>query len=168
MRLARDEEGYLTKDFFTSFKSSFKNATIFLLLIAIVIFVCCADFFFFGKSPAFLVKLLAFVIAGFLLCFSLIAVYFLPLTAQFENSIAGTFQTAVGITLQNIHWSICLLILNIILPLVILFQFLPLVVFGLPLPIFFQAYILNNIFRKYVPNGQFTPGSIARIQKKNP
>lgn len=162
MRLARNEEGYLTRDFFHAFKSSFKNSTIFFFLIMVVTIVCGADFFFFGKSPIAMVRLFAFLILGFLLCFSLAAVYLLPLTAQFQNTARGTFSTALMITAQNLHWSLCLLILNLVLPLVILFKFLPLIVFGIALPIFLQSYILNKIFKKYLPGEEFTPGSLAK------
>lgn len=165
LRLSRDEEGYLTRDFFHAFKKSFKNATVFFFLIVLVFAVCIADFFFLGDSPLVSVRLLAFGVLGFLLCFSFTSVYLLPLTAQFENSIPGTFRTALGITARNLHWSLCLVVLNVVLPLVILFQFLPLVIFGPALPIFLQSLILNSLFRKYLPDGEFQPGSIARIRK---
>lgn len=170
MRLARNEEGYLTRDFFHAFKSSLKNSTIFFFLIMSVTIVCGADFLFFGKSSLAIVRIFAFLILGFWLCFTITAVYLLPLTAQFQNTVRGTFCTALMITSQNLHWSFCLLILNFLLPLVILFKFLPLIVFGIALPVFLQSYILNIIFKKYLPDEEFTPGSLAKskgcLQKK--
>ena len=119
----------------------------FLFFIAAVSAVCCTDFFYFGKSELLALRFLAFLIAGFLLFFLFAAVDLLPLTAQFNNTIGGTFRAALGIASQNLHWSFCLLILNVALPLVILFRFLPLIVFGPALPVFLQSYLLNRIFK---------------------
>ncbi|WP_394526021.1 YesL family protein [Lacrimispora sp. JR3] len=167
MRLAREEEGYLTRDFFSSFKCSFKKATFFFFFIVGVTAVCAVDFFYLGNSQNLLLRLLAFFIAGVLLAFSFAAVYLLPLTAQFENSVPGTFQAALGLVNKNPHWSFCLVILNLLLPLVILFRFLPLIIFGPALPVFFQAYLLNRIFKKYVPGGTFLPGSPIKREGKS-
>ena len=147
LRLVRDEEGYLTREYFHAFRNGFPKASFFFFFIAAVSAVCCTDFFYFGKSELLALRFLAFLIAGFLLFFLFAAVYLLPLTAQFNNTIGGTFRAALGIASQNLHWSFCLLILNVALPLVILFRFLPLIVFGPALPVFLQSYLLNRIFK---------------------
>lgn len=147
LRLARDEEGYLTREYFHAFRNGFPKASFFFFFIAAVTAVCCTDFFYFGKSELLALRFLAFLIAGFLLFFLFAAVYLLPLTAQYDNTIGGTFRAALGIASQNLHWSFCLLILNVALPLVILFRFLPLIVFGPALPVFLQSYLLNRIFK---------------------
>ena len=147
LRLVRDEEGYLTREYFHAFRNGFPKASFFFFFIAAVTAVCCTDFFYFGKSELLALRFLAFLIAGFLLFFLFAAVYLLPLTAQYDNTIGGTFRAALGIASQNLHWSFCLLILNVALPLVILFRFLPLIVFGPALPVFLQSYLLNRIFK---------------------
>lgn len=168
MRLAQNEEGYLYRDFFYAFKNSFKNSTIFFYLMVIVTIVCYADFFFLGENPIVAVRLLAFFILGFWLFFSFASVYLLPLTVRFQKTVRETFCAALMIASQNLHWSLCLLILNLVLPLVILFKFLPLIVFGIALPIFLQSYILNKIFKKYLPSEEFTPGSLLKGKEHLP
>lgn len=159
MRLSADEEGYLTRDFFHAFKSSFAGSTALFFLIVVVAAVCVADFLALGQSASPALKLFAFFILGFLFCFSLAAVYFLPLAARFKGGVADTFRRALLIAAGNLHWSFCLLILNVLLPLVILFKFLPLVVFGPALPVFLQSYILNSIFKKETLRSQALKGA---------
>lgn len=148
MRLAHDGEGYLTRDFFHAFRENFRQGTVYFFLETAVIIVCMTDFMIMGKSTILTVRLTAFLILGFLLAFLLPAVYFFPLISQFENTTPGIFRAACGLAVRNIHWSICLLVLETLLPLLILYRFLPLIIFGAALPVFLQSLILNRIFEK--------------------
>lgn len=163
MRLARDEEGYLMKDFFTAFRQNFGKATKIMLIFVFVSLVCLADFFYLGQTDSPLLRILAFFILGLYLLFYLISLYTLPLTAQFEASLKETFISAAIIAFQHFHWTICLAIIHTLLPLLILFRFLPLIIFGAALPLFVETCILNRIFKHYLPRQQFTPGTIAKV-----
>lgn len=161
LRLARDEETYLLKDFLHSFKENFAQSTIMALIIAFVVLICGIDFYYFGSSSSMFLRIIAFLILGFLLVFAFSCIYIFPLIAQFKNRLSELFKSAFFISIRNIHWSFCLLILAICLPLVILFKFLPLIVLGFPLVTFLQAFIYNKIFASLLPNQNFTPGTLA-------
>ena len=95
LKLVRDEEGYVTKAFFKSFKQNFKQATIIWLILLLVIALLLGDFLILNYSsvqfPSWIRVALIAILA--LVLFATIHVF--PILARFENTVANTFKNSL-------------------------------------------------------------------------
>jgi len=158
LRMSRDEEGYIAKDYFRSFKQNFKQATRLWAIMLAILFMLTANFFYFSSLNSSISRIFSFLFLGLFFIFAMIGGYIFPLLAQFHMIDKNLIWTALILSLKNLHWSFCLCILFWCgFPLMV-FRFYPLTVFGIPLIAFLQAYILNRIFKRSFQICEFSEG----------
>lgn len=165
MRMVRDEEGYIARDFFHSFKENFRQATVAWIILLAFFIMITVNWYACSGSPNDLIRIASFLFLSLLLIFLMISAYIFPLLSQFQTTLPELFQSAIYIAIKNIHWSFCLTVLFWGGWLLILVKLYPLIPFGLPLLAFAQSYIFNHIFRQYLPDREFTPGATALIRQ---
>lgn len=163
MRMARDDEGYIAKDFFHSFKENFLQATGVWLIVLAFFGMICFNWWNLSGSPNDLLRIASHLFLSLFVIFALISIYFFPLLSQFDMRIMELLRCSLFISLKNIHWSICLVILLFGGSALMVLKFYPLVIFGFPLIAFLHSYIFNRIFRQHLPDHEFTPGNVAVI-----
>lgn len=161
MRMARDEEGYIARDFFHSFKENFRQATIVWLLMLAFFIMIGVNWWTLSGSGSDLLRIFSHLFLSFFFIFALVSVYFLPLLSHFCVTVPQLLRSALFISLKNIHWSFCLAVIFWGGGLLMILKFYPLTVFGFPLLAFAQSYIFNRIFRQYLPDEEFCPGNTA-------
>ena len=93
-KMKDQEEGYLAKRFFKSFKENFKQATIMWLLLLILFVVLGFEFLIFRTVPGTSGTVIRAVILVGLIFWFLITVYSFALLSRFYNSIKNTFMNA--------------------------------------------------------------------------
>lgn len=159
LKMVRNEEGYITRSFFKSFKQNFKQATIIWLMILAAVAVLAGDAFILRYSsltfPSWL--RIALTVVGVVLMFTLMHVF--PVLSRFENSIKNTFKNSLfmGILtfpktlLMMVCWMIPVLIAGFFL------QALPVVfAFGISGPAFVCALLYNKTFKRFEPAEEIT------------
>lgn len=159
LKMVRNEEGYITRSFFKSFKQNFKQATIIWLMILAAVAVLAGDAFILRYSsltfPSWL--RIALTVVGVVLMFTLMHVF--PVLSRFENSIKNTFKNSLfmGILtfpktlLMMVCWMIPVLIAGFFL------QALPVVfAFGISGPAFVCALLYNKTFKRFEPVEEIT------------
>lgn len=154
LKMVRNEEGYINKSFFKSFKQNFKQATIIWLIILAVIFVLAGDFYIL-KYAAFefpdWLRIILFAVAIILL---IAVMHVFPVLAKFENTIKNTFKNSFLMGILSLPKTI-LMIICWIIPVVIglfVYQILPLVLaFGMSLPAYMCALLYNKTFKRFEP-----------------
>ena len=154
LKIVRDEECYIVKGFFKSFKENFVQATAIWLIEVLLIIVFAADFWIVRNSqdtlPSWMMMLLVCVaVLAFLALFLAF-----PLLAKFENSVRMTLKNSalVGIMIlpKTILMAACW-----VLPFIILYffpQILPVdFCFGMSGPALLNAALYNKTFKKFEP-----------------
>jgi uncharacterized membrane protein YesL len=94
LKIVRNEESYITRSFFKSFKTNFRQATLIWLLLMLVAAILGGDYYIITKSGMQFSQVLVVLImaAGVLvICTSL---YVFPVLAKFDNTIMGTIRNA--------------------------------------------------------------------------
>lgn len=159
LKLVRDEEGYITKDFFKSYKQNFKQGTIIWLLISVISVVLVIDYKCLGSMEGNVKFLFGAITAAaiFLLCTSL---YVFPVLSHFVNTIKGTIKNAFLMSIFALPRTI-LMVLLFISPVALLylverfqtgFWIIPLVgLFCFSAPAYFRAKLYSKIFKKFEP-----------------
>lgn len=154
LKIVRDEEGYITRAYFKSFKQNFKQATIIWLILLCVIGVLAGDAFIMRYAaiefPSWLRMVLT--VMGFSLLFAVMHVF--PVLARFENSIKHTFKNSLFMGILSFPKTL-LMVVCWILPIVILIFFLQAlpVVFALGIsgPAYLCALLYNKTFKRFEP-----------------
>ena len=154
LKMVRNEECYITKAFFKSFKENFKQATIIWLIMLFVIIVIVADIlvmFFSGISfPGWLVIGVAIV----LILLSIAVVHVFPVLARFENTVKGTYRNSFFMGFLAFPRSIAMLVCWLVPAFILwkLWQLAPLVIFfGFSGPAYLCAIFYNPTFKRFEP-----------------
>lgn len=149
LRIYRDEEGYIVKSYFKSFKENFKQATLIWLIYLAVILVVGLDAWIVAKGGIEIGKFFKYglVFIGVLGTFSLSWVFILQ--SRYENPIKVTIKNSFIVSIGNFFKTVMMLIMLLIPVLFILISevTLPLVFFlGLSVPGLLQCLVYSKIF----------------------
>ena len=152
LRMTRTEEGYITKDFFKSFKENFLQATVIWIVMLVLAAGLGADFYIMAFSSVEMgsvIQVLVFA-AAFLLLFG--GIYVFPFQARFANTIRNTVKNAYITSVMNFPKTMLILIMYAVFLTAYCLFFLylvPLILFcGLSLPVFLACTFYTSIFKK--------------------
>ncbi len=150
LKMARNEETYIIKGFFKSFKDNFKQATIIWLLFLFVLAVLVGDFLIMRNIEAIpnAIRVVVMVVTILVL---LTGTFLFPVLAKFDNPVLRTIKNAFVISIMQFPKAIVMFILNW-LPWVLLvsvIQIVPLCVFfGFSAPAYASAFMYSKFFKK--------------------
>ena len=151
LKIVRNEECYITRGFFKSFKENFKQATIIWLLMLVVIILLVGDFLIMKYSGLEFSKVLQIIIVAVGVLFTFTAMFVFPVLAKFDNTTWRTIKNAFLMSIMQFPKTILMVILFAIPPVVfVLFpQVIPIVImFGFSLPAWLSAKLYNKFFQK--------------------
>ena len=129
LKMARDEEGYITKSFFKSFKQNFKQGTGIWLILLVVILVLLFDFRFvtndayaamISTEAVKNVLMVATMAVGVIWVF--IYLYVFPILARFENSVKNTIRNAFFMSIRHLPKTLLMIVIYIV-PVVLMYFF---------------------------------------------
>ena len=151
IKMHRDSENYIIKNYFRSFVQNFKQATILWLIYMAIVELGVIGFHIFdiGTSGGLLLSIVLLIAE--LVCF-FVYLWVLPLQARFSNTISGTIKNAMILSFKYIGRTFCMGILS---SLVLLgFYFISaiwsvaLILVGVSLSIYLCVLIYDKVFLK--------------------
>ena len=154
LKVAKNEEGSLTKSFFHSFRENFRQATvIWLILLAVGIVLGVDGYIFYHMrfENAFWRRCTAFwtvATAVFLIAaaaYAIILMYIFPLLARFDNTTAAMFKNAIMLGMRFLLCTAVMAVIYFAMAFVIINVFTPMIVFGEGLCALLCSYLLSNI-----------------------
>lgn len=151
LKIVRNEECYITRGFFKSFKENFKQATIIWLLLLLVIAILLGDFLIMKNAAIQFSKVIQIVITavGVLVLFT--SMYLFPVLAKFDNSVGRTVKNAFIMSILQFPKTILMIVLYLV-PIILFaisMRLLPVAfLFGLSGPAYFSAMLYNKFFKK--------------------
>lgn len=154
LKIVRNEEGYITRAFFKSFRQNFKQATIIWLILLMIAGVLAGDLFIFNYStlafPSWI--RIALAVVAFILAFTMMHVF--AVLARFDNTIRQTFKNSLFMGILSLPKTILMMVCWAV-PIVILiffFQAFPVVfALGISGPTFVCALLYNKTFKRFEP-----------------
>ena len=149
LRIYRDEEGYITRNYFKSFKENFKQATWIWLIYLAVIIVIGLDAWIVIKGGMEIGKFLKYglIIIGVLGAFSLSWVFVLQ--SRYENPIKATIKNSFIVSVANLFYTVMMMIMLVVPVFAILINevLLPVVLlYGFTLPGLLQTVLYSKVF----------------------
>ncbi|SFC09371.1 YesL family protein [Butyrivibrio sp. YAB3001] len=151
LKLVRNEDSYVTKSYFKSFKENFKQGAILQVIQFAVGGILLLDYMLMKDSAAVYVYLV-FAIAIILFMISL---YIFPLLSKFVNTVPGTLKNSALMAVLALPKTFLMALVSVI-PLVILYFFdmkaMPIIILmGIAGPGFLCALLYNGTFKRFEP-----------------
>lgn len=164
LKMAKNEEGYITKAFFKSFKQNFGQATLILLIQLVVYGILAGDLFIFRYAemdfPGWVQ--IAVIAVGILVTFATIYLY--PLLARYENTIKATYKNSFLMGVLSLPRTLLMVVCWFIPVIVFLFAnpILPLVfLLGISGPGYLNALLYRKSFERFEGRDDDTDGESA-------
>lgn len=152
-RRISDKEGYLFRDFYSSFKSNFKIATSAWLLVSFLMGVVIANIYMlsnFDFEPMLSTILLPIQVV-ILIELVITTLYLFPLISRFEMSFLQTIKSAFFMANRHMLTTISCVSIGVLIVLASAFLFEPILIIGMGLYAYGTSYMFMQIFKKYRP-----------------
>lgn len=147
LKVAKNEEGSLTKSFFHSFRENFRQATvIWLILLAVGIVLGVDGYIFYHmrfENAFWTVATAVFLVAA--AAYAIILMYIFPLLARFDNTTVAMFKNAIMLGMRFLLCTAVMAVIYFAMAFVIINVFTPMIVFGEGLCALLCSYLLSNI-----------------------
>ena len=160
LKMVRDEESYITKSFFKSFKENFLQATGIWIILVVVGMVITMDLKIVSneayagiitseavRNVIMIASMMMFIIL------SGIVVYVFPILAKFENTVKRTIINAFLMAIRHLPKTAILILITAV-PLILMYFYVQLfliVFFVFSTIAYFSSKILVKIFDNYIP-----------------
>lgn len=159
LKMVRDEESYIAKSFFKSFKQNLKQSIVIHLIMLAAAFVLYLDITIVKAMNGTISKVLLLVFFMFTFLYLLLFLYIYPVLAKFYNSIKNTFSNAFLMSIRHLPYTILMLLISA-LPIAIFFipsaqiQSVTLMLFvmmGFSVLAYCKSFFFVKIFDNYIP-----------------
>ena len=162
LKMVRNEEAYIIRSFFKSFRQNFRQATVINLIMLVVGAVLYLDIrvangMMGSAGPVFHVIFMAFAIVYFVLF-----LYVYPILARFYNSVKNTIKNALFMAIRHLPYTVVMVLIGLC-PILILFvqsyaiQSTLIVLFllmGFGVIAYCNSFFLTKIFDNYMPKDE--------------
>ncbi len=155
LKMVRDEECYIVRSYFKSFKQNFRQGTIIWLIILASILILIGDYYIITKSGLEFHKVLkiAILVVGIVLL--MVTVFVFPVLAKFDNTIKVTIKNALFMAILQLPKTVLMAVLYVLPVFILVFwvEVVPVVMMlGISVPIFLSAMLYNKFFQKIEDN----------------
>lgn len=148
IHLTRQEETYLVKPYFRSFRANWKQSTLLWLLMLAAVAILYFDY----HAAAVLAPPLRYPIAAIGVLLLAIGMYAFALLARYENTVFGTLKNAVSLAIAYFPRTLAMVVFTMAFWLLAIhfyrFGIPVLFLFGLSLPCYICALLLRGVFQK--------------------
>ncbi len=149
LKIAKNEEGNITKAFFHSFRQNFRQGTlIWLILLALRIILGVDGYVLYHMRFENLFWTLCtavFCVAA--IAYAIVLMYIFPLLARFDNTTGAMFKNALFIGVRFLFCTVLMAAVYFIMLLVIVRVFTPAVIFGEGLCALLCSFLRSNILQ---------------------
>ena len=159
LKMTRNEESYIIRSFFKSFKQNFKQATVINLIMLAVAAILYMDLRIVGNIDGTMSQVLYIVFFAFGILYMMVFLYIYPVLAKFYNSIKNTFRNAFLMAIRHLPYTVLMAVITL-LPAGVFFiksfriqsmAIMLLCMFGFALEAFINGHFLVKIFDNYIP-----------------
>ena len=167
LKMVKDEEGYITRSFFKSFRENFKQATLMWLMLLVVFILLVADFMIFRFSVIVFPGWCQIALIAIAVLIMFATMHLFPLLSRYENSIRATYKNSLFMGILHLPKTI-LMMLCWIVPIVITIyveSFFPIVFFlGISGPAFLNALLYKKSFQQLEPETEIKSDADWTVQ----
>ena len=165
LKMVRNEESYIVRGFFKSFKQNLKQGIVINLIMLAAALLLYFDISICRSTPGTIGKVLMVLFMMILVVYLMIFLYIYPVLAKFYNTIKNTFTNAFLMSIRHLPYT-ALMILVTAAPVLVFFipsaqvqsmVILLLVLIGFSGIAYINSHFFVKIFDKYIPEETSEP-----------
>lgn len=149
LKMAKNEEGNITKAFFHSFKTNFKQgAVITLILLALGIVLGIDGYVLYHmrfENAGWTILTAIFIVAA--VAYGIVLMYIFPLLSHFDNTTKAMFKNALMIGMRFLLCTALIAFIHFAMLYTVINLFTPIIIFGEGLCAFLSSFLLSNILK---------------------
>lgn len=164
LKMVRNEESYIVKSFFKSFKQNFKQATIIHLIMLVTALLLFFDLRIVNQLEGTVGQVLHVIFIAFMLLYLMIFLYIYPVLSKFYNTTRNTFVNSFLMAIRHLPYTILMLVISAIPA---AFLFIPnaavfssvlmlFILLGFATVAYCNSYFFVKIFDNYIPKEEET------------
>ena len=159
LKMVRNEESYIVRSFFKSFKENFKQSTVINLIMIAAGVILYLDLNVAKNMPGSAGQIFRMIFMAFAIIYYALLLYVYPILARFYNTIRNTIKNALLMSIRHLPYTIAMLLIGLC-PLLLLFiesYQIQATLFGLFLFMGFgviaycNSFFMVKIFDHYMP-----------------
>ena len=161
MKMVRNEESYIARSFFKSFKENFKQGVAIWMLALVLILLEFLEFFIMKQLSGGIYTVVKYGLLVIALLMAMILQYVFPLLAKFYNTVKNTIRNALLMSLRHLPYTILMLLINIapiiamlLNTMIFSYGILAYFLLGFSTLAFANSFFLVKIFDKYIPQDE--------------
>ena len=114
LKMVRNEESYIVKSFFKSFKENFKQATIINLIMLLAGVMLYFDISISRNMEGTLGTVLTLAFMVILLLYAMLFIYIYPVLSKFYNTIKNTFINAFLMSIRHLPYTVLMIVVSLV------------------------------------------------------
>lgn len=147
-KMASDEESYITKLFFHSFRQNFKQSTIAGIIFTVIGIIIGIDgyalYHLHNQSSFWTLVLAVYIVAS--VAYIIILSWIFPLLARYENTILNSLKNALMLAIRFIICTAMMLLVYFIMIVIVVRFFTPAIIFGMGTCAYINSMLLKKVF----------------------
>lgn len=158
LKMVRNEESYIVRGYFKSFKENFKQATIMWLIVLVFLVVLFLDFRILSLSEGKGINFMTIGITVVALVGAMVLTYLFPILAKFYNTIKRTFLNAFLMSVRHLPQTVIMIVIpvaavyiSVSSAMVFAYATLMWIMLGFALIAYCNSWFLVRIFDRYIP-----------------
>lgn len=114
LKMSRNEESYLIRSFFKSFKENFRQGVIINLILLAAALILYVDFNLISSMTGMMAKALYYIFLVLTLLFAMMYMYVYPLLAKFYNSVSTIFKNSMLMAIRHLPYTLLCLVISVL------------------------------------------------------
>lgn len=159
MKMARNEESYIVRSFFRSFRKNFRQGVVIHIILVIAGGILYADFLAARSMTEPMSQIMLYLCSLLLFVYLMVFLYVYPLLARFYNTVANTFRNALLMAIRHLPYTILMLAVSVLPAGILLIPSLQIqaslsllfLIMGFALISFINGRFFARIFDRYIP-----------------
>ena len=159
LKMVRNEEAYIVRSFFKSFKENFKQATVTNLILIVVGVILYLDMHVAKAMPGSAGQIFHVIFAAFAIVYFVLTLYVYPVLARFYNSTGNTIKNALLMSIRHLPYTVVMVMIELCPLLLLLVRsfrvqstlFILFLIMGFGLIAYCNSFFLAKIFDNYMP-----------------
>lgn len=158
LKMAVNEEGYIARGFFKSFRQNLRQGIILWLILLLIGIVLFMDILILRNAAGTFYNVMRVLILATSLVYMMVMIYVFPTLARFENSIRATLKNSLLMSILDFPRTFVMLVITIGSVLItflngytLWYGLLVWIMLGFALVAFANSFFLAKIFKKYMP-----------------
>lgn len=159
LKMARNEESYIARAFFKSFRQNFKQGIIIWFFALVMIILEMMDFFIMRQLSGGVYTAVKYGLMIIALLLAMVMLYVFPVLAKFDNTVKNTIRNALLMCLRHLPYTILMLVITIAPLIAMIFNatifsygILAYFLLGFSTIALINSYFFAKIFDNYIPH----------------